>query len=329
MIIKLDELIEESLENYCDNLSNDTRLPIYKTLYNTQKGFCQTEGISVNDNNMFVQTDYCFYQDTFLSHDTVGDCFFISISNEDREILNETNKKSTLLKKEYINVGISKKDEVYKLKYIKDKKISSIEFYLSIESIKSYLTELGNYQIRDYIEEIKAYELLHCIILSPKHQIILNKMQENPYRGNLRKLFFENCINELLFTILDSLDKKPKEKTFKLSSQDKQMIEKANQILLENFQDPPTISELSKLVATNEDKLKKGFKILFNNTIFNTVTNYRLQNAYDSIKKTDKSVDEIAYESGYKSTSSFINVFKKHYGQTPGQMKNKKYMLYS
>jgi len=328
MIIKVDELIDESLENYCVNLTSENRLPTYKTMYDTKKGFCQTEGTSIND-SIFVKADYHFFQDTVLTHDTVDDCCFISIPNEHIEIVNETNKKSTLLKKGCINLGISKQDESYTTKYYKDKKTTSIEFYLSIESMKSYLVELGNYEIIEHIKEINTYELLNSIVLSPRHQVILNKMKENPYKGKLRKLFFENCMNELLFLVLDSLDEKPKEKTFKLSSQDKEMIEKANQILLENFQDPPTISELSKLVATNEDKLKKGFKILFNNTIFNTVTNYRLQNAYDNIKRTDKSIDEIAYESGYKSTSSFINVFKKRYGETPGQMKNKKYMLCS
>ena len=78
------------------------------------------------------------------------------------------------------------------------------------------------------------------------------------------------------------------------------------------------------MVATNKDKLTKGFKTLFDRTIFNALTEYKMQNAYENLTRTDMSVDEVAYECGYKSTSSFIHVFKKRYGITPGRMKERK-----
>ncbi len=165
--------------------------------------------------------------------------------------------------------------------------------------------------------------------VSIDHKMLIYKIQNNPYNGELGKLYLENCVSGLFISILEALNTNKKIKEIKLNNKDKEMIAKANEILLQNFQNPPTIKELSKLVATNEDKLKKGFKVLFNDTIFNTLTEHRLKIAFKNLQKSDMSVDEIAFESGYKSVSRFIAVFKKRYGKTPGQMRKKKsfYMI--
>lgn len=159
-----------------------------------------------------------------------------------------------------------------------------------------------------------------------EHKMLMHKIQENPYHGELGRLYGKNAIDGLFISILESLNTSKKQNEIKLSPQDKEMLVKAKETLLENFQNPPTIKELSRLVATNEDKLKKGFKVLFNDTIFSTLTEHRLQVAYENLQKSDMSIDEIAFESGYQNASSFIKVFKKRYGKTPGQMrKSKKY----
>ena len=80
---------------------------------------------------------------------------------------------------------------------------------------------------------------------------------------------------------------------------------------------PPNLSEVSKAVGLNEYKLKRGFKEMFNNTVFGYLTEQRLHLAHRTLLDTQKSAAEIATEFGYGTPQYFNNAFKKKFGETP------------
>lgn len=272
------------------------------------------------------QSNLHFFQDTKLYYEALEECCFISIPHSNITRENTETEKKVLFKEGSINLCISKEGEKYQTEYKKDTTHANTELSISKTSLRQYLIEQGNFDLLQKIDESNVFELLKSVPLSMEHKMLMHKIQENPYCGELGKLYGKNAIDGLFISILESLNSSKKQNEIKLSPQDKEMLVKAKETLLENFQNPPTIKELSRLVATNEDKLKKGFKVLFNDTIFSTLTEHRLQVAYENLQKSDMRIDEIAFESGYQNASSFIKVFKKRYGKTPGQIrKSKKY----
>jgi AraC family transcriptional regulator, transcriptional activator of the genes for pyochelin and ferripyochelin receptors len=70
-------------------------------------------------------------------------------------------------------------------------------------------------------------------------------------------------------------------------------------------------------VGLNEYKLKRGFKEMFNTTVFGYLTEQRLQLAHQFLRDTQKTAAEISSDLGYATPQHFNNAFKKKFGVTP------------
>lgn len=82
-----------------------------------------------------------------------------------------------------------------------------------------------------------------------------------------------------------------------------------------------TIYELSQELGISEQKLKAGFKELYQQTIWDYANNVRMNMAVNLLQDTGLSISEIAEKVGYQSQVAFINMFKKWCGITPGQFR--------
>lgn len=80
------------------------------------------------------------------------------------------------------------------------------------------------------------------------------------------------------------------------------------------------LDELARHCGCSVTYLTQAFKKCTGKTIYNYLTERRLENAR-ILLKTGKSVMESAEESGYYDTSRFITHFKKYFGVTPGKYK--------
>lgn len=94
--------------------------------------------------------------------------------------------------------------------------------------------------------------------------------------------------------------------------------------LRNNYKD----SELSKQKAIKDlgiasDKISLILKNEFNDNFRNYIKKLRLENAEELIKKTQMNITEISFETGFKLPSSFNRVFKKHFGESPRDMRKK------
>lgn len=119
------------------------------------------------------------------------------------------------------------------------------------------------------------------------------------------------------FIRLYSDDLLPNSKQRILRQYDIDKIVEAKNILTKQLKDPPVITELAKKIGMNQDKLKRGFKQVFDKTIRNFIIEERLANARLMLLQSEKQVGEIAYEIGYTNKSYFSRIFKKKYGVLP------------
>lgn len=321
MKINLNDILRNysSLETHYDSWTKSQEYSSLTLKHNSKIGKCHFDSIFVNNIGL-IQSKYNFFQNTQIIHDSLEDCFFVSFSDKNKQLKNISDSKTVYFQKDCLNFCFFKKGGTFEIDFLKDEKTTSFGVVIHKATLKEYIGENSC----DFFDKItsSSLDILETIPFSSQYKHILRKIKENPYNGHLAQIYNENYLYELVFFIFDYIIPKEK-KNIRISKKDKKMIYKANDIIRENLQFAPTISELSRMISTNEDKLKKGFKIFFKKTIFEALTDYRMKHAIENIKNNEMSIDEIAFESGYKSTSSFIKVFKKKFDITPLQMRKK------
>ncbi len=147
-------------------------------------------------------------------------------------------------------------------------------------------------------------------------QSTLDQMRNNQYLGSLQKTFlFSKCF-ELLVLCIENISKINADSFFS-SKAEKEKIMAARDFLNARLDDPPTLLEVSKHVGLNIYKLKKGFKEMFNETVFGYLSKRRMNLAYQLLINSSKSISEVAFELGYSSPQHFSGQFKNKFGNSP------------
>lgn len=105
------------------------------------------------------------------------------------------------------------------------------------------------------------------------------------------------------------------------SVRDVSRINEARDIILDQFQRPPTIPQLAKTVGVNQTKLKTVFKATFGLTIHDFTQKCRMDRAAELLIMTDIGVAEVAYAVGYDHPASFTHAFKGYFGHPPSKIR--------
>lgn len=154
-----------------------------------------------------------------------------------------------------------------------------------------------------------------------KIQSVINEIIHCPYSEELKDLFLLSKSIELLVLQAELYNKQQVNNYIK-SQKDKDKLIEAREVITARIDNPPTLSELSKLVALNEYKLKRGFKELFGTTVFGYIHQSRMDLAKRLLLGTSKTAQEIAYETGYGSPQHFSKAFKEQFGIPPNSIRN-------
>jgi AraC-like DNA-binding protein len=143
------------------------------------------------------------------------------------------------------------------------------------------------------------------------------------YSTELKKMFLLSKSIELLVLSAESYSySENKKEIFVKNKSDKEKIIAVRDLINENLNCPPNLNQIAKTIGLNEYKLKRGFKEVFNNTVFGYLTEQRLNLAMQYLKDTQKTSSEIAYSLGYATPQHFSNAFKKKFGFAPNSVRN-------
>jgi AraC family transcriptional activator of pyochelin receptor len=140
------------------------------------------------------------------------------------------------------------------------------------------------------------------------------------YPDSLKRMFLFSKSIEMLVLQAECYDRSFSSKEYLKKEYDKERILFARDYLLKNIDCPPTLTELSKIAGINEFKLKKGFKETFHQTVFEYLSDVRMQIAKMELLENKKSITEIAFELGYSSIQHFSSAFRKKYGISPAKV---------
>jgi AraC family transcriptional activator of pyochelin receptor len=159
--------------------------------------------------------------------------------------------------------------------------------------------------------------------VNPSMQQAIFQIINNRYSGDLQKLFLLSKSIELLVLSAESCSISGREKDgYIKNSGDKEKIIAVRDLINERIHCPPNLSEISRIVGLNEYKLKRGFKEIFQTTVFGYLIEQRLLLARQYLCDTKLTAAEISIELGYSTPQHFNNAFKKRFGITPDLIRN-------
>ena len=154
--------------------------------------------------------------------------------------------------------------------------------------------------------------------MTPEMHTIVRSIFDIEYEGRARMMFFRSQIAVLLSHFFGQLALNKGQQD---NDKDRDLLNLARDILIQNLDDPPSLSELSKEIGLNTTKLKREFKAIFGVPVFKYLQNERLTKAHKMISQKEITVQEAAWHVGYDSLSSFSNAFAKKFGYRPSQIK--------
>lgn len=103
------------------------------------------------------------------------------------------------------------------------------------------------------------------------------------------------------------------------TSQDRQKLSAARELLLQDMSAPPTIPELARKIGLNQCTLKRCFKTVFGKSIYAYFQAERMARARLLLRR--HCVTETANMLGYTNVSHFGLAFRKHFGVPPSAMR--------
>jgi AraC family transcriptional activator of pyochelin receptor len=160
-----------------------------------------------------------------------------------------------------------------------------------------------------------------ALAITPAMRATVNSLWNNPLKGPLTGLYMETKMMELLSQQWELFPHSRTPAPIIRNKEDMEKMQLAKEFLVRDLQHPPSLAELARLCGTNEFKLKKVFKEVFNETVFGYFNSVRLEEARLLILDTDKTITVIADEMGYAHPQHFTRAFKQRFGVAPGKLR--------
>ncbi len=231
---------------------------------------------------------------------------------------------------EYIYLDSFKEDHIRESSCFttQDELYLHIQYYLSDQDCLFDFSKINN---RVYLRISKSYfekydEGFEISVEKQKiccnTQAKLNELIQCNHQGLVRKVFLESIVLYLLFQIQKNsllFQTNCDSCSFINKPMELDKIQKAKDYIVNNLDQNLTIPVVASQVGTNQCYLKKGFKEIVGQTIFEFVQENRMVKSRFLLRNSDQPIQDIAFQVGYSSLSSFSQTYKNYFGISPNQ----------
>lgn len=250
-------------------------------------------------------------------------------------ILNTTAEKMELLVSDlgYINTHYTYQSLI-QTTIILDKKFTIKNFSAEVPSYLGYkpdkLFELAFHEIlakqsipiwenikTQVSVDKKAHTTVQFFFITPSHHLI-------PSFCTVSRLLYSNTIiiNSVTTILEDMVNSNNEYSAIKIKNDNETLtMQKLHTYILNHLDEPlPTLKELAGMFASEEHKLKIGFRKYFNTSVYNFYQLERLKKSHLLIQQTSILLKEIAFMCGFTNYLNFYKAFKKHFGYAPSDL---------
>lgn len=189
---------------------------------------------------------------------------------------------------------------------------TNLKSLLGIQTVNSALQTILESEQPTLFEEV----------ISPKIQKVALEITENDMPEAFQSLYYRLKAEELICLIFADLLKRENTPIQALNETDAENIYKIKNKILSQLSTTPVLDDLATEVGMSKSKLKRLFKQIFGESIFNYYQAFRMREAARLLKERKLTVSEVGYEMGFSNLGHFTRVFETHIG-----MKPKKYSL--
>lgn len=144
----------------------------------------------------------------------------------------------------------------------------------------------------------------------PVESYIKAKLIENPEPSVYT---LKSCLYGICEEYLNSV------KLIEKSKSKEEVVSLIVDYIQKKYKDKISLSDLANALGYDYNYMSRCFKTMFNMTFTDFINLYRLEAAVMLLQETDKSVTEIALESGFQSVRSFHSFFRRAMGASPAQ----------
>ncbi len=177
-------------------------------------------------------------------------------------------------------------------------------------------------------EQLQAFvasssrQVNHCQLpLSAQMFELATKLVNNPFADGLALIYTEAIAMELLccavagFSVLSGA---PNER---YTQRELKCLHAARGRVMQQLTPVPTISQVARASGLNETTLKRGFKAIFGETVFEFSVRCRMQHAMRLLREQGVPVKRVAEATGYRHHTSFATAFLRHFGTRPKEIR--------
>jgi AraC-like DNA-binding protein len=158
----------------------------------------------------------------------------------------------------------------------------------------------------------------HCQLpLTAQMFELATKIVDNPFNDALALIYTEAVAMELLCCAVagfSSLRSTPNEQ---YTQRELRCLHAARDYVMQRLTPAPTIRQVARATGMNETTLKRGFKAIFGETLFEFSVRCRMQHALRLLRDERIPVKRVASATGYRHHTSFATAFLRHFGMRP------------
>lgn len=199
--------------------------------------------------------------------------------------------------------------------------ITSISIHIEPQIVIDFWGE-DNPELNIHLQKLfrtpEQLYFVHSGIITPQMQMALQQILHCPYIGAIARMYWESKVWELMALQLAQITEdraKPSKHTLKKEERDRLYL--AQTILRDRLDSPPSLKDLAQQVGLNECSLKRGFRQLFDTTVFGYLYQQRMEYARQLLQQRELNVSQVAKKVGYVSQSRFATAFRKKFGVNP------------
>jgi AraC-like DNA-binding protein len=201
-------------------------------------------------------------------------------------------------------------------------RLTSINVEIEPALLQSYFEdELGRAEMQHSLFKGEDWKISFYPTVTPALQAIAHQLWNAPYRGMAKRMYLQAKVFELLAMHLDWIANDPaqSQSSPKLKPDTIARLHYAKEILTRQVAHPPSLSELAQQVGVSDRTLQRGFREVFDTTVFGYLHTLRMEQAEQLLRTRPMRVSEVAHAVGYSHLGHFTEAFKRRFGMTPKQ----------
>ncbi len=310
--------------NFVESFAKHFSLPVKNNSVNfpSHKGEGFIRGVELYPYLKFVIHHYLLKEDFFLTRlpaDQENEMLSLVFYNQEIPISTYKNKDEIIrfLKQHEATIQIASSGLSTHAFFPKDTEIHYVVIGIQRKNLKSLLKiPNATNDLLDHITQGDA-PFYYCEELTDNIAFELNNLMLVDTDEKLSSLAYQVIIQKILYLLFQKLLRRTGELRYPINKEDAQKITEIRTMILQDMSSPPQLENLAIQAGMSQTKMKKLFKQVYGDSIYQYYQTLRMQKAALLLKQKDFSVTEVGYQLGFSNMSHFSRLFKRYHGSTP------------